>query len=54
MTRNLKKTRPTRANLVIQKLVEDVAIVGTLLLHPQLQHNVFLTFVARNERELRP
>jgi hypothetical protein len=45
---------PTRPNLVIQKHVEDVTIVGTFLLYPEVQHSVLLTLVGHNERELQP
>jgi hypothetical protein len=50
---NIKKW-PTRPNLVIQKHVEDVTIVGTFLLYPEVQHSVLLTLVGHNERELQP
>ena len=43
-----------RTHIAIQTLVEDTALVGTLLLHSVLQHNLLLTLAARNERELRP
>ena len=38
----------------IQTRVEDVPLVGTLLLHPVLSHSLLPTLAARNERELRP
>jgi hypothetical protein len=34
--------------------LEDAPIVGTLLLHPVIPHNLLLTLAARNEREVRP
>lgn len=45
----------TKPSLMIQTLVEDVAIVGTVqLLHLELQHLVVPRLVAINEREVWP
>ena len=38
----------------IQTHVEDVPLVGTLLLHPVLPHNLLPTLAAHNEREVLP
>jgi hypothetical protein len=41
-------------HIAIQTHVEDMILVGILLLHSVLQHNLLLTLAARNEREVRP
>jgi hypothetical protein len=39
---------------MIRTRVEDAPLVGILLLHPLLPHNLVLTLAARNEREVQP
>jgi hypothetical protein len=46
MTKNTHFTIRTR--------VEDAPLVGTLLLHLVLPHNLLLTLAAHNEREVQP
>jgi hypothetical protein len=41
-------------HIVIRTHVEDAPLVGTLLLHPILQHSLLPTLAARNERKVRP
>ena len=41
-------------HIAIRTLVEDTALVGTLLPYPILHHNLLLTLATCNEREVRP
>ena len=50
----IKNNMAKRTHVAIRTLVEDAALVGTLLFHSVLQHNLLLKLAARNEREVRP
>ena len=41
-------------HFMIRTHVEDAPLVGTLLLHPVLPHNLLPTLATRNEREIQP
>jgi hypothetical protein len=54
MATNHKQTKQKTTHIAIRTRVEDMTLVGTLLLDSVLQHNLLLTLAARNEREVRP
>jgi hypothetical protein len=54
MATNHKQTRQKTTHIAIQTRVEDTTLVGTLLLHWVLQHNLLLTLATWNEREVQP
>jgi hypothetical protein len=54
MATNHNKTWQTITHFTIRTHVEDVPLVGTLLLHHVLPHSFLSTLAARNEWEVRP
>ena len=54
MATNHNKIWQKITHFAIRTCVEDAPLVGTLLLHPLLPHNLLPTLAARNAREVRP
>jgi hypothetical protein len=54
MATNHSKICQKRTHIAIRTCAKDAPIVGTLLLHPVLPHNLLLTLATRNKREVWP